>query len=303
MDDFEGKTILILGCGYLGMRLVGSAVSRGMRVKAVSRNLDTLQQARDLGAEVFQGMVDESAWHGFAGAEIDFVVNCVSSAGGGLAGYKQSYVEGNESLVSWAGEAGFAGVSVYTSSVSVYPDFGGDWVDEGFAGEPGNERGALIRESEEVFLRGMGAGGAFVLRLAGLYGPSRHLTLNAVAAGPEILPGWGDYHLNLVRIEDVASAVFCCLASSDLASGVYNVVDDEPSEKETIVAWLARCLGVAMPGFSGEAPIAGRSSRRFGEGGRPADRRVSNALLKRRTAWRPGFPSFREGFEDLVGRP
>lgn len=302
VEKDSGKSILILGCGYLGLRLAAGAAASGMRVKAVSRNLDTLEAARSLGAETFAGLVDEEAWHGFAGCGIDFVVNCVSSAGGGLEGYRQSYVGGNASLCQWAAASGFAGRAIYTSSVSVYPDAGGGWVDESCSEAPESGRGTLVRESEQVFLEGLRQGAAVVLRLAGLYGPGRHLMLDSVARAGDALPGWGGYYLNLARIDDVTSAVWAVLEQDRLPGQVYNVVDDEPSLKEDMVAWLAQRLGRSAPSFTGEPPASGRNSRRFGEGGPPANRRISNRALRAATGWRPAYPSFREGFADLMER-
>ncbi|MDQ8179772.1 NAD-dependent epimerase/dehydratase family protein [Pelagicoccus sp. SDUM812005] len=301
MVETKGKCLLVLGCGYLGRILVGEAIARGMRVKAVSRNLDTLAEVEEMGAEVFAGLVDEDGWHGFAGGDVDFVVNCVSSAGGGLAGYRQSYVEGNRSLCKWAEEVGFAGRAIYTSSVSVYGDAGGAWVDEGTAPPPANERGALMRESEDVFLQGMKGVAATVLRLAGLYGPGRHLMLDRLKLGEAELPGWGDYYLNLVRIEDAVSAVWSCLEAEVAVSGVFTVVDDEPALKQDIAAWIAGTLGNPVPRYTGEADGSGRGSRRLGETGRPANRRISNSAFCEAAGWRPRFASFREGFGDLLG--
>lgn len=300
MEDFAGKRLVILGCGYLGRFLVADALRRRMRVLAVSRNLDTLREIESMGAEVFRGMVDEAAWHEAAGPDVDYVVNCVSSAGGGLAGYRQSYLGGNESLARWAEAVGFCGASLYTSSVSACGDAGGAWVDEENCPSPGNERGGIVAESEALFLDRTAGKAKGVLRLAGLYGPGRHLLLDRLKDGPDELPGWADYYLNLVRIEDVASAVWASFEAG--VSGVFNVVDDEPALKGEMVEWLAGLLGVKVPPFSGSVDSGLRSSRRLGESGPPANRRISNAALKAATSWRPRFASYREGFEDLLKR-
>ena len=291
----------MLGCGYLGLRLVRSARERGWTVKAVSRNEQSLAEAAAMGATVFAGQLEESGWRAWAGGGVDFVVNCVSAGGGGLEGYQRSYIEGNRAVVDWARETGFAGTAVYTSSVSVYGDKGGGWVDEVQAPPPSGERGKLVLESEAVFREGLAGGGAFVLRLAGLYGPGRHLMLDSVRAGPASLAGWGDYFLNLVRIEDVVSAIWSIREldpEGRLAGGTYNVVDDAPSLKSDIVAWLAERCGQRVPVFTGVPGVG--SSRRLGEEGRPANRRISNRSLRAATGWSPRFASYREGFEDLL---
>lgn len=299
MGDLAGKTVLILGCGYLGRFLARACRDEGARVKAVSRNAQALAAAAESGASVFEGQIGEDAWHGFAGADVDFVVNCVSAAGGGLDGYRQSYVEGNRSLVRWASARGFDGPAVFTSSVSVYPDLGGGWIAEDDAPPPDNDRGRILLDAERALVDGLPGGPAFLLRLGGLYGPGRCLTLDALRAAPATLPGFGDYPLNLARIEDAATAVMACFRSGG-TGGAYSVVDDEPALKSDIVAWLAKRLGVATPAFAGAESGEGTGSRRFGPSGRPASRRISNAKARRELGWRPAFRSFREGFENLI---
>ena len=301
MDELLGKTLLVLGCGYLGTRLAFDALKKGMRVKAVGRNAARLEEVEVCGAQVFEGRVEETAWHAFAGGEVDYVVNCVSSAGGGLEGYHASYVRGNASLVAWMKRSGFQGVAVYTSSVSVYPDLGGAEACEEGELDPSNERGRLILESERVFLDPVLDGKRFVLRLAGLYGPNRCLTLNTMRTRPAQLEGFGDYFLNLVRIEDVQTAVWACFSRPD-EEGVYNIVDDGAGRKREIVNWLAQELGGPVPEFTQEAGSVGQSSRRLGEAGPPANRRVVNWKARQRLAWAPAYPSFKEGFGDLMAR-
>lgn len=301
MSEMKGKRLVVLGCGYLGRILVKEAIERGMRVLAVSRNVDTLAGVEQMGAEIFAGRVDSDSWYEAAGSDVDFVVNCVSSAGGGLEGYRLSYIEGNRSLCNWSEQVGFAGRSIYTSSVSVYGDADGNWVDEKSSPPPSNERGELVLESEGVFLEGMPKGKSAVLRLAGLYGPGRHLMLDRLRTGEAELPGFGDYYLNLVRIEDVATSVWHCLEAEEGVSGVYTVVDEEPALKEEIAGWIAEASGNQRPRFTGKADKSGRASRRLGENGRPANRRISNKALKAAVGWRPRFLSFREGFSDLLG--
>ncbi len=294
------QTLLILGCGYLGLQLAQSARARGWEVKAVSRSQDALAEAAAAGASTFCGLVESSDWHAFAGSDIGIAINCASAGGGGLAGYERSYVRGNRSMGEWASRCDFAGAAFYTSSVSVYPDADGAWIDESNQLPPTTERGRLVQESEAVFRTGFAGRRAFVLRLAGLYGPGRHLLLDSARSGPASLPGWGDYFLNLIRIEDVVSAIWSChgAASALPLGGTFNVVDDAPALKADMVAWLAQRFGHPAPVFTGVA--GGVSSRRLGEDGRPANRRISNRRLRSSTGWSPRFATFREGFADLA---
>jgi len=65
--------------------------------------------------------------------------------------------------------------------------------------------------------------------------------------------------------------------------------------REEVVRWLAGRLGRAMPAFDGTA-----GARR---GGAPMpDRIISSAKIQRTLGWRPQFPDYRAGFENLLSR-
>ena len=298
------KKLLILGYGYLGEYVARSALERGWKVIGVTRNPERVEALEEMGGVGFRGNVNEDEWHGVADTSFDFVLNCVSSAGNGLEGYRVSYVEGNRSLASWMEAVGFEGRAVYTSSVSVYPDAEGSLLDEECVRPPDTERGRVMLESEAIFLGVGGEASKCVLRLGGIYGPGRGMLLNRLRERPSRLEGAGGYHLNLIRTEDIVSAILGIFESGNRIEGVFNVVDDEPVLKSEIVAWTAKRLGYEPPTFVGEASLeaTGRGSHRRLDGGRAANRRLSNSKLKAAMEWSPQYPSFREGFDEILGR-
>tara|TARA_B110000037_G_scaffold182331_1_gene209923 strand:- start:747 stop:1658 length:912 start_codon:yes stop_codon:yes gene_type:complete len=294
------KSLLILGCGYVGSAFAKEALARGLRVVAVTRNEGTVLRLKSEGVEAYAVRVDSDEWHGLVGGGFDFALNCVSSAGNGLDGYRASYLGGNRSFVKWMKCSGFSGRAVYTGSVSVYPDSAGAWLEETDA-IPGTERGSIVMESEEIFREGLGGViQGTVLRLGGIYGPERHMLLNRVRSGQAELSGFGEYYLNLIRLEDIISAMWAVfLFEGKALKASYNVVDDVPSSKNEIVSWMAEQLGLESPEFSGVAN--GESSRRFSATGRgSSNRRISNGLLREHVGWCPRYKSFRDGFKDLI---
>jgi L-iditol 2-dehydrogenase len=54
----KGDTVVVLGCGVVGLLLIHAAVSMGMRVIAHDRFEDKLEMARDLGAAIVSGGAD-----------------------------------------------------------------------------------------------------------------------------------------------------------------------------------------------------------------------------------------------------
>jgi nucleoside-diphosphate-sugar epimerase len=295
----KGDSLLILGAGYVGEAVARAGLARGWRVGALTRNEQRLAELRELGAEGFLADLAEGDWSAAVGGGWSFAVNCVGSGGAGVESYRRSYVEGMRATVAWAAQAK-PKVLVYTSSTSVYPQTGGVAVDETASTEPSNERAALLLETERLALGGSRAEGErrYVLRLAGIYGPERHYLLDQLKAGETVLAGDGDRRLNLIHRDDIVAAIFACLdAGPDRPDGVFNVASDEAPRKQEVVAWLAEQIGAVRPEFLGRADP--RAKRR---GVKMPDRVIVSERIRREMGWRPRFPTFREGYADLLGR-
>lgn len=290
------KTVLILGCGYVGRAVGLYERAQGNRVLAVTRNEGSADQLRSDGMEVFVGNVHEANWHAFA-KEVDWVLNCVSAAEPNLEGYRLSYVDGNRSFTDWMVQTGFAGPAIYTSSVSVYPDSGGNWVEESDA-QASSERSGIILESERQFSESVNAAVKTVLRLGGIYGPGRSFLADRIAQAEGVLPGYGDYFLNLIRLEDIVSAIGSVFRSEIGSGGVFNVVDDTPLLRESLVTELAAKMNRPKPRFDPSMKIS-KGSRRM-DGQRPANRRISNRKFKEAFKWEPSFPNGSLGMAALV---
>lgn len=290
------KTVLILGCGYVGRAVGLNELGQGNRVLAVTRNEAMADQLRSDGMEVSLGNVHETDWHWFA-KDVDWALNCVSSFEPSLEGYRTSYIDGNRSFLEWMMKSGFAGIAVYTSSVSVYPESAGELLTEADA-RASSERSAILLESEALFLEPSRAASRTVLRLGGIYGPGRSFLADRIANSEGRLPGYGDYFLNLVRLEDLVSAIEKTFRAGTKAAGIFNVVDDEALLKESLVVGLAKKMDLETPQF--DSSLHGeRSSRRF-DGKRPANRRISNRKLKETLGWKPVYPNALIGMEPLV---
>jgi nucleoside-diphosphate-sugar epimerase len=288
--NFAGKRLVVLGCGYVGSAFAREAVARGMRVTALTRNEAKASPLREAGIETVVADLADQNWHGHIPGGADFVVNCVSSGGGGIEGYRRSYLQGMTSVVAWMRSCGPAGVAVYTSSTSVYPQGGGVRLDESAELDRATERPGVLIAAEEALLGAEDAAARrVVLRLAGIYGPGRHHLLEQVRAGE--VAGRGDFHLNLIYRDDLCQALWAVLGSA-AREEIFNVADDGAATKGEIVAWLAARLGLASPRFTGE-PAGGR---------RPVtpDRIIGNAQLKTALGWRPLYPTFREGYEKIL---
>ena len=285
--------LVIFGAGYVGGEVARQAVARGLRVTALTRNAEKARALADAGVAVIVDDLAADTWHARLTDGADFVLNCVSSGGGGPAGYRHSYVEGMKSVLAWASRVP-VGTLVYTSSTSVYPQDGGARVDEDASVDASRAEGSPLVEAEDTLLGWSGGARRFVLRLAGIYGPGRHYLVDQLRDGSGEVAGRGDHRLNLIHRDDIAGAIQAAFdAPADVAGGVFNVADDGAATKAEVAAFLAAKLGLPAPRFTGE-PAQGR--RRV-----TPDRVIANDKIKRVLGWRPRYPSFREGYAAILG--
>lgn len=188
------------------------------------------------------------------------------------------------------------GVIVYLSTIGVYGDAGGGWVDEASPARPqsGRSRARLAAEQawEEL---GTGAGKrTCILRLAGIYGPGRSAIDNIKAGTARRIVKPGQV-FNRIHVEDVAGAVVAALVRSD-AKGVYNVSDDEPAPPQDVMAFAAELMGVAPPpavDFA-DAELSPMAASFYAE-----NKRARNTRLKTDLGVALQYPTYREGLAQI----
>ncbi len=293
--DFEGKHLLICGMGYLGSRVAEQALQNGMRVTALTRSEEKAEVFRQRGYEMIVADLVQQQWYSKVEGPVDYILNCVSAGGGGIPGYIRAYIEGMHALLHYCAYD-FSGRLIYTSSTGVYPFTDGEVVTEDTEFEPQSETSKILHAAEGL-LRTAGPDGWAILRLAGIYGPNRHYLLNQIMSGEPEMAGAGNAYLNLIRVEDICSAIWgIWSADSSALNTTYNVADNQPALKSEVVEWLALQTGQPVPTFNPEKSIR----RRHLPNGKLPNRIISNAKLKASIGWEPEYPTYREGFLNLL---
>jgi len=295
--SFNGKHLAVFGAGYVGGALAREALAAGLRVTALTRNAETAAGLRAAGAAVIVGELGSAAWWPELAGEVDLVAVTVAAGGGGVEGYRRSYVEGLRSITGWARGAvetsGRVPPLVYTSSTSVYPQDGGVRVTEADAVGGAAETTQALIEAEQVAAAWPGA--ATVLRLAGIYGPGRTHLIEQVRSGE--VAGRPDMHLNLIYQDDIVAGLWAAFGEAvGRAAGakakVLNLADEGAATKGEVAAWLAERLGLAMPRFTG-LPAGGRRAV-------TPDRIVEASRARAELGWRAAKRTFREGYVDVL---
>ena len=300
------------GTGVIGRRLVPQLVDRGHQVTATTtsdRNLPTL---RGLGADavVMDGLDAASVGQAVASAQPDVIVNQMTAIAPAHAGKPdikhmdrwfaptiRLRTEGTDHLLAAAEATGVRHV-VAQSYGSWNGIREGGWVKteddplDPLTGTAAEKGMAAIRYLEDA----VRAFGGATLRFGALYGPgASDDQAELVRKRQYPLVGDGAGHSSWLHLDDAASATV--LAVEQNATGVFNIVDDEPAAARDWLPYLAECAGakppmrvptwVARPLAGGVAVIMMTEGRAF-----------SNAKARRELGWELRYPSWRQGFKE-----
>lgn len=186
---------------------------------------------------------------------------------------------------------------LYFSTIGVYGDFGGAWVDEATEPTAASDRARRRLLAENAWLEFGRANGiaVHILRLAGIYGPGRN-ALCDLANGTARRLHKRDQVFNRIHVDDIALVAEPALRS-DVASSVWNVTDDEPAPPQDVVAHAAELLGVPVP------PLVDFESVELSEMAKAfysENKRVANRAIRERLGVALRYPTYREGLAGLL---
>ncbi|MET4042261.1 SDR family oxidoreductase [Bradyrhizobium sp. RT6a] len=181
---------------------------------------------------------------------------------------------------------------IYLSTIGVYGDHAGGWVDESTLPKADLDRTRMRVAAEQAWTDATG-GDAAILRLAGIYGPGRNalVTLRAGTARRIIKPG---QVFNRIHVDDIASAIMAAVHYP--SGGTWNVCDDEPAPPQDVIAYAAKLMNVAPPPEEAfETAEMSAMARSF----YASSARVSNAKMKRELGVTLAYPTYRHALDTL----
>lgn len=280
--------LLILGAGFSGKAIGQAFKAAGFSVSGTTRSAEKAEGLRALGiAPILYdgGPVPEALADDMARAT--HVVQSIAPGKDGDPLFRAGMppISALMPNLAWAG---------YLSTVGVYGDHKGGWVDEETVLNPVSARSIERVEAENHWLDLGRASGlpVAVLRLAGIYGPGRNALRN-MAEGTARRLVKKDQVFNRIRVEDIGRAALF-LAQKPLG-GVWNITDDEPGPPQDVVAEAARLMGLPVPPdvpFE-TAELSPMARSFYGE-----NKRVSNAKL-RAAGFEFRFPDYRQSLAEL----
>ncbi|MGW0229282.1 NAD-dependent epimerase/dehydratase family protein [Actinopolymorpha singaporensis] len=302
------------GSGVLGRRLVPRLVARGHRVTATTTSKAKVRLLDEMGATgvVMDGLDAASVGTAVASAQPDVIVHqmtAISMTHAGKPDIKHPdkwfaitnrlRTEGTDNLLAAAQAAGVPHF-VAQGYASWNGEPRGGWVKTETDPPnlmPGTASHPLLLALKEAEDKVLEAGGA-VMRYGSFYGPGAmddQVTLLRKRQYP--LVGDGAGYMSWIHLDDAASATV--LAVEKKATGTFNVVDDEPAPASQWLPYMAECAGAKKPRrvpvwlarlLAGDQAVVMMTSGRG----------FSNAKAKRELGWTPHYPSWRQGFKEVL---
>jgi hypothetical protein len=183
----------------------------------------------------------------------------------------------------------------YYSTVGVYGDFGGAWIDETAPLVPRNARSDRRVAAEQAWRDYAAQRGVplAVFRLAGIYGPGRS-TFDKLRDGTAhrlVKPG---QVFNRIHAEDIGRITI--LAAEQLLHGTFNLGDDEPAPPQEVVTYAAELMGVAPPP---EQPFDTAEMTPMQRSFYADNKRVSNRAIRTALGIDLLYPNYRAGLDAI----
>ena len=186
---------------------------------------------------------------------------------------------------------------IYLSTIGVYGDHNGAWIDETTPLNATSERGKRRVEAEAAWL-------AFgqkheiavqIHRLAGIYGPGRNV-LQELKAGTARRIIKENQVFNRIHVSDIAGAALAGFQHPHV-SGAFNICDALPCPPQDVVAYGAKLLGMVPPP---EIPFAEAQLSEMGRSFYSECKRCSNLRLRDVLGYTLRYPTYREGLNALA---
>lgn len=282
--------LFAFGLGFSAQELASRLAAQGWSIAGTAREEPKLRQLRAQGYDAAQFTGDKSNEELLA--FLQGTTHLLHSIPPGPDGdpVLRCYREDIAALgtLEWIG---------YLSTVGVYGDQQGRWVDETTEPKPNSERTeARVAAEAEWLAFGEEIGVPVqVFRLAGIYGPGRSV-FDKLEAGTARRINKNGQVFSRIHVEDIASVLEASIAKPR-AGAIYNVADDEPAAPGDVVAYAAQMMGVEPPPeIAFEDADMTPMARSFYEG----SRRIGNALIKSELGVELRYPTFREGLESLM---
>ncbi len=286
----DGAHLLCLGLGYTARALARRVSAQGATISGTARSperAETIVAAGWRGIH-FAGEEPSPELVATIGEASHVLLSAAPDATGDPILARLGSALARSARLEWIG---------YLSTVGVYGDHGGGWVDETTPPRDPGARGQRRLDAEAAWLAFGAQHGKRVeiFRLPGIYGPGRSVVDQLLAGRARRIAKPGQV-FNRIHVDDIASALQAAMARPSEYT-IYNLVDDEPAPAEEVVAYAAGLLGLPVPPLVPfeDAQLSSMATSFYAQSKRVSNRRMTSAL-----GATLAYPTYREGITAIV---
>ncbi|RUR31180.1 SDR family oxidoreductase [Vreelandella nanhaiensis] len=279
-------TVLIIGCGDIGITLGRELIAEGHRVVGVRRNIAAL---KNTGIEPLKLDLNELEEAGASALpQADYVIYSVSADRFEESAYQSAYPDGLKNVLSVMEQHDKPPRRVFfVSSTSVYGQQEGEEVNEDSPIGPTSFSGKLMYEAEQTLLNHPLPG--TVVRFSGIYGPGRDRLIHQVAEGrlAAVTPVIYSNRIHRDDCTGILAHLIRCQEKGQPIADLYLGSDCEPVTLHNVMAWIAKQLKVESTDTM-QSPLRRRASKRCN----------NQRILE--TGYEFSYPSYREGYAQIL---
>lgn len=279
-------TVLIIGCGDIGITLGNELLEQGHRVIGVRRRVEALA---DTGIEPLAlDLNDLESLDPASLPQADYVIYTVSADRFEESAYQSAYPDGLKRVLGVMEQHETPPRRIFfVSSTSVYGQQEGEEVNEESPTEPTSFSGTLMRDAEQALIDHPLPG--TVVRFSGIYGPGRDRMIHQVAGG-RVAAVTPMIYSNRIHRDDcvgIIAHLIACQESGKPLAELYLGSDCEPVTLHNVMMWLAKELKVEATNTM-QSPLRRRASKRCDN-----QRLLATGYIFR-------YPTFREGYGQML---
>jgi nucleoside-diphosphate-sugar epimerase len=241
MQDKPQKTVLIVGCGYIGRRVAALLSADNFRVTGCVRSKQSAAVLAAAGTASFIVDLDRpAAKPGWAGGFDEVFYFAPPPAQGEQDPRMQAFLQALDKTM-------LPRRIVYISTSAVYGDCQGAWISESQAVNPATPRGHRRLHAEQQLTAWCDSHGIawMLLRVPGIYGPEK-LPLARLREGTPVLREQDSPYTNRIHADDLAAVCVAAMRSTR-TNAIYNVSDGHPSNMTDYFFRVADAAGLPRP--------------------------------------------------------
>ena len=283
-----GKSLLCLGAGYTAQTLMRFYPMPEMW--GTTRDEENFASIKQCGAEpvIFTGNEPSEALRPLIKAAENILISISPDEEGDIVlRHHELDLLANDNL-RWIG---------YLSTVGVYGDHGGNWVNEFAETRPNSDRSRWRKLAEDQWLEfgQKNRRPIHIFRLPGIYGPGRGPQEKLKTGKARRIHKEGQV-FNRAHVEDIAAVLHASI-SKPVERRIYNVADDEPAPPQNVIAYAADLMGLDMPPL---IPFEEAEMSRMARSFYSDNKRVANDRITDELGVKLKYPTYREGLRAII---